>query len=178
MHPVAHPLRGLRAAAIAAVCVTSSLALHVAVGGAVPPVAGCLGTWAVVALLTFALSGRRWTFGRLLVVLGAGQLALHPLFEATSVGGSDAGYAPSAMAVAHLVSTLVLAASLAHGERALWRLAEAIETLLRPLLVLVDVADLGPECWRPVPVVVETAASAGRAEVPRAERAPPLPCSS
>lgn len=173
MHPVAHPLRGLRASAVAAFCVTSSLLLHVGAGGSVPPVAGYLVAWAVVAAVGYALSGRRWTFGRLLVLLGAGQLVLHPVFEYTSQG-AEAGYPPTTMAVAHLAATVLLAVVLAYGERVLWRLAAAAERLMRPLLVLLDAWGLVPAGgWRPVAVAVESAAPAGHAAVPRAERAPP-----
>ncbi|MQA04806.1 MAG: hypothetical protein GEV07_19485 [Streptosporangiales bacterium] len=157
---------------------TSSLALHVGAGGPVPPVAGFLVAWAVVAGVSYALSGRRWTFGRLLVLLGAGQLVLHPVFESTS-RGSEVGYAESTMAVAHLAAAVLLAIVLAYGERVLWRLAEAAEQLMRPLLVLVDATGLVPAGdWRPVAVAVERATPASHAALPRAERAPPALSSS
>ncbi|MQA76779.1 MAG: hypothetical protein GEU88_21225, partial [Solirubrobacterales bacterium] len=130
MHPAAGPGRALRAVVVAAVCVGCSLSAHVMAGGAAASHPMLFGTWLAVAAVAFALSGRPWTFGRLLAVLGGGQLVLHPLFDAT--GAPSASGSP-AMPLAHLAASLLLAVLLAHGDRALWRLCALILALLRPL---------------------------------------------
>lgn len=179
MQLAAGPWRGVRAAVVAVVCVSCSVLGHVAAGGGLPGAATLAGVWLAVAAVAFRLSAARWTFGRLLLVLGGGQMLLHPTF---AVAGSVrvahlGGPAPWLMAGAHLAAAVVLAVVLAYGDRALWRLAHLVQALLRPLAG--GVRGVG---------VVPTATSAGRVLVghshhlpvpldavaaPAAERAPP-----
>jgi hypothetical protein len=96
------PVRLLRALMVSATCVALSLAAHFAgaTSGvpAVPPVA-LAGLLAVVLLLTLALtalSGRRWTLGRSLVMLALSQAGLHAIF--TVLLPARQGLASDAMA--------------------------------------------------------------------------------
>lgn len=125
--------------------------------------------------VAYGLSGARWTFGRLLLVLGLGQVVLHPLFDLVNPAGSAAESA--VMVVAHLVVAVGLAGVMAHGDLVLWRLADVVRALLRPLAdlargvtVLPVAASGGPSSAAgrldlPVPTGVTLA--------PTAERAPP-----
>lgn len=70
------PWRVLRGLVVAAVVLGLSLAGHVLAGGAAPWQAVAVLAVATVAVFV-ALSGRQWGLGRLVVLLGAAQLALH-----------------------------------------------------------------------------------------------------
>lgn len=173
MQPAAGPWRVVRAAFVAVVCVACSVVAHVAAGGEVPGAGTVAGVCGGVGVLAYALSGRRWTFGRLLLVLGIGQIVLHPLFDLVNPPGAAAESA--GMVVAHLAAAVGLAAVMAHGDLVLWRLAAVVHALLRPLAgfagtVVVPVAPAGSSCAvggldLPVPTGVELA--------PTGERAPP-----
>lgn len=174
MHPAAYPWRGLRASTVAAFCVTGAVVLHVGAGGSPPSFAVFLAFWSAVAVLSFALSYDRWTFGRLFVLLGAGQAFLHPLLEAASASHPEVGYSPVLMAVAHLGSAFGCAAVLARGERALWRLAALADRLVLPLLaVLEPIAPVPSPVRRWVAVVDDGPVRRVGVCTRRAERAPP-----
>ena len=82
----AGPLRLLRASMVSATCVALSLATHLIGAGSgmhgmsVVAVLGLLMTTVLLTLVLAALSGRRWTLGRSLLALGAGQVVLHAIF--------------------------------------------------------------------------------------------------
>ncbi|MGH3094550.1 MAG: hypothetical protein ACRDMV_00950 [Streptosporangiales bacterium] len=136
MQPATGPLRALRALLVAAACLAVSLFGHAAAGGMVPSDRLLGIAWALLAIVAYLLSGRRWTFGRLLLVLGGTQTVLHPVFE---YGDAHAGMATEsvdaalAMSLTHLLAAGVLAVALARGDAALWRLFTAVASLLTPL---------------------------------------------
>jgi hypothetical protein len=139
MSPTRGLLRALRASIVSAVCTAACLAGHVLAGGSRP---GTLVLVIVVTLLcgaAFVGSRARWTFGRLLLLLGAGQVGFHLLFTVAgehpdTVGGHAPAPAELAgsvtMAAAHLVAALVLAGLLTWGESWLWRVVAALNTAL------------------------------------------------
>lgn len=138
-----------------------------------PSTAVLLGAWLAVAAPAFAFAGRRWTFGRLLVVQGCGQLVLHPLFDASA---SSPAAESTLMTVAHLVATLVLAGVLAWGDRVLWRLAAAVAALAKPLRAHHALVVLPVRAASRLPVTAFTRLPAplGVTRSPAAERAPPV----
>lgn len=187
MQLAAGPWRGVRAAVVAVVCVSCSVVGHVAAGGDLPGAATLGSVWLAVAAVAYRLSAARWTFGRLLLVLGGGQVLLHPTF-AVAAPASHAAPAPSAVAHVgghaswvmvggHLAAAVVLAVLLAYGDRVLWRLADVVQALLRPLARGVHGVDVVPTATsggrvltghcRHLPVPLDVVV------VPAAERAPP-----
>lgn len=136
----------MRALLVAVACLAVSLFGHAVAGGMVPS-PGLLGSaWAVLAIVAYLLSGRRWTFGRLLLVLGGTQSVLHPLFEYGALHDGMATESTSAalvMILAHLLAAVAVAAVFARGDTALWRLHAAVSTLLIPLATFLPSTVLG-----------------------------------
>jgi hypothetical protein len=117
-------LRLLRASLVSATSVALSLATHlIGTGSGMPgmPVVDVFGLLMTTVLLTTvlltlvltALSGRRWTLGRSLVALGAGQVAVHAIFTVlltsphdNSDGALTAGWL--SMTLAHTVAALLI----------------------------------------------------------------------
>lgn len=177
MQPASGPSRLVRALVVAAACVGITLSAHVFAGGMVVPARSLLLVYGAVCLVTYALSGRRWTLGRLLVAFGAAQVVLHPAFDLLT-GGMPMASTDAAMLAAHGVAALVLAVVLARGDVVLWRTADAVAALLRPLAALLRVlvpvrSDvLLTACPAPAP---DLRIPAGLVVAPGAERAPPRP---
>lgn len=175
MQPASAPCRLVRAFVVAAVCVGCMLSAHVLAGGMVVPARSLLLVYGAVGAVTYGLSGRRWTFGRLLVALGAAQVVLHPTFDLLA-GGAPMGSTDDTMLAAHGVAALVLAAVMARGDAVLWRTAQVVAALLRPLMARLRIpgpvaADaILPACPTPVP---DLRVPAGLVVAPSAERAPP-----
>jgi hypothetical protein len=177
MPPATGPLRIVRALVVAAACVGTTLSAHLFGGGMAPPARVLLLIWAAVALLAYAASGRRWTVGRLVLVFGLAQLVLHPVFDLAG-GMRPMASTDTAMLAAHGVAALVLAVVMARGDTVLWRTAEVIAALLRPLAAVFTY--LSPVAADAVPPAIPTPAPdqrvpAGLVVAPSTERAPPRP---
>lgn len=125
----AGPLRLLRALTVSATCVALSLASHLVGAGsgvvAVSMVAGIglLMTTILLTLVLMAVSGRRWTLGRSLVALGAGQVGLHAIFSLLlswphdhSTLGATGG---ASMALGHGAAALLVGVGIAVNDSAL-----------------------------------------------------------
>lgn len=141
------PLRFLRAFTVSATCVALTLAMHLIGAGSgvhrvsVVAVLGLLMTAVLLTLVLAAFSGRRWTLGRSLVALGAGQVGLHAIFSvllappyqhdpaamvggASMVGGAAMGSgAPmvggASMVLAHGVAVLLIGVAIAVNDSAM-----------------------------------------------------------
>ena len=174
MQPASGPWRVVRALVVAAACVGITLSAHLLAGGMDVPPRSLLLLYGAVGALTYALSGRRWTFGRLVVALGAAQVVLHPAFDL--LAGGTMGSMGTTMLAAHGVAALVLAAVMARGDAVLWRTAQVVAALLRPLLALlrllvpVQPDAVLPACPAPAP---DLRVPAGLIGAPSTERAPP-----
>lgn len=111
--------------------VTGALAVvaHSSADGRLPD-AGLV--FSLVALLTWACAGfarHELTAGRLLVLVGGGQLAMHLM---VSLAASRHAHEPdpSRMLAAHVVATLLTVAVLAAAERTVLSVARAIASVL------------------------------------------------
>lgn len=177
MQPAVGPLRLVRALVVAAVCVGITLSAHLLAGGMVVPARSLLVVHGAVAAVTYAVSAGRWSFGRLLVALGAAQIVLHPTFGLLA-GRAPMGSGDTRMLAAHGVAAFVAAAVMARGDALLWCTARVVAALLRPLvaslrvLVPVGTGAVEPPCPAPAPDPRITPGSAG---APITERAPPGP---
>lgn len=165
----------MRALVVAAACVGVTLSAHVFAGGMVLPPRSLLLVYAAVGAVTYAVSGRRWTFGRLLLALGAAQVVLHPAFDVLG-GGTPMGSTSATMVAAHLLAAVLLAMVMARGEAVLWRTAELVAELLRPLAAVfsirgpVPAGTVLPALPAPAP---ELRVPASLVVAPSTERAPP-----
>lgn len=152
-------LRLLRAGTLAVVMISLAALAHVLGGGALPG-GGVLTVLLGLVLVTcLVASGRRLGAPSIGAILGGGQLALHEAFALLGTTGADAaslghvvgsghhavlvthaGQAGSghhlslSMLLAHALATVVTAAVLARGERALWLLAGWLAPVIRLLL--------------------------------------------
>jgi hypothetical protein len=140
----AGPLRLVRALIVSATCVALSLASHVlGAGSGVPAFSvfaavGLLMTTVLLMLVMLAVSGTRWTLGRALLALGAGQVVLHAIFTVVLSSqvlssqvlssqvlsshhhGSTVGSAGgTSMALCHAVAALLVAVGIAANDSAL-----------------------------------------------------------
>ena len=130
----AGPLRLVRALIVSATCVALSWASHVlGAGSGVPAFSvfaavGLLMTTVLLMLVMLAVSGTRWTLGRALLALGAGQVVLHAIFTVVLSSqvlsshhhGSTVGSAGgTSMALCHAVAALLVAVGIAANDSAL-----------------------------------------------------------
>ena len=116
--PTAPMARALRALAVGAVVTTVAVLAHVLGHGTPPPVVALVPVVAVVAAVALAMSGRRWSFGALVLGVGTAQVAVHGL----SVYLTGDAHVSVAMIAAHVVATLVSCLLLSAGESLWWRL--------------------------------------------------------
>jgi hypothetical protein len=168
-------LRGVRAGLLAAVVVGLSLVSHRLAGGAAP---GAVPVLVLVMLTAVAIRGllrSRLALGRLLCLLGLGQLLLHYAFEQCALlvaapAHTHAADAPGPMLAAHVVATFAVSVILTHADRALWTLWSWLTMRSVPGTVL-DVVDrrLGTVVLTPA---VSAPPAPGRDAV--MGRAPPL----
>jgi len=118
--------RLLRGTSVGAAALATSVAGHLAGGGAAP-LAPVLAVMAAVAWVTgIVVAGRRVGFGRALVALLALQPVLHLTLTLTGhhhVVTSSVASSSGMMAVGHVVAALALAWWLAQGDALLWRAA-------------------------------------------------------
>jgi hypothetical protein len=156
----------LRAVALGLVAFTLGLAGHLAGGGAAPAALPSAGLAVGAMWVSIFLTGRRLGVLSLGAVLGGSQLVLHQGFTALApstgcavlagpdhhhvaaglVSCADHGlqtgghwpFSSALMVAAHVVATMLLAAVLAGGERALWFLAGLVgpARMPRPLAQL------------------------------------------
>lgn len=163
------PLRALRAALFAAVCVITAAVGHSFMSGHEVPVTGLLAAFAVTCGIAWTVGHRR----RGVFAVGGGLLAvqgvLHLVFGTAQGPGADhhrmsgeahqqfadassQGSSSLAMTAVHLAAALVCGLWLARGEAAFFRLARAVGALaftsLRLLLAVVRAPAL-PEPVRP-----------------------------
>lgn len=177
MPPATGPLRIVRALVVAAACVGITLSAHLFGGGAPVPARMLLLIWAAVALIAYAASGRRWTVGRLVLVFGLAQLVLHPAFDLAG-GMRPMASTDVPMLAAHGVAALVLAVVMARGDTVLWRTAQVVAALLRPLAAAFGVPGpvrtdaVLPASPAPAP---DPRVPASLVVAPGTERAPPRP---
>ncbi len=141
--------RSARAALLASVVLTLALVGHRLGGGALPTLAAVGGLWVALVGPCAVLARGRLRWPTLVSVLGTGQAGLHLAFGALTAApspiasGMPSGHdhmalhgiptlgADASMTLAHLGATVVTAALLAWGERALWALWERLRA--RPL---------------------------------------------
>ncbi|GAA2928276.1 hypothetical protein GCM10010446_10950 [Streptomyces enissocaesilis] len=171
------PLRALRAALFAAVCVIAAAVGHSSMSGHGVPVPGLLAAFAVTGGFAWAAGHRRRGVfavgggllavqGVLHLVLGTAQGAggghhrmsvthqqvMDPEAMAAAASAPAQGSSSLAMTAAHLAAALVCGLWLARGEAAFFRLARAVDasafTPLRLLLAVVRAPGL-PEPVRP-----------------------------
>ncbi|MET9516613.1 hypothetical protein [Streptomyces sp. NPDC002994] len=162
------PLRALRAALFAAVCVITTAIGHSFMSGHEVPVSGLFAAFAATGGLAWTTGHRRRGVfavgGGLLAVQGAlhlifgtaqGPASAHhqmPLAHDPAGAASGVGSSSLAMTAAHLAAALVCGLWLARGEAAFFRLARAVGALaftpLRLLLTVVRATGL-PEPVRP-----------------------------
>jgi hypothetical protein len=176
--PATGPLRIVRALVVATACVGVTLSAHLLGGGMPVPARMLLLIWAVVSVLSYAASGRRWTVGRLVLVFGLAQLILHPVFDLAG-GMRPMASMNAPMLAAHGLAALVLAAVMARGDTVLWRTAEVIAALLlSPLAAVfglpqpVRTESVPPASPAPAP---DQRVPASLVVAPSTERAPPRP---
>lgn len=133
-------VRWVRAIVLSTVIVVSTLAAHVAGGGALPDVSMLLPVCALVTASAAALVGRPLSWWRTAATLLGGQAALHSaiqLLPAPSMTADMGGHAAGdggghtvltgwtggvGMVLAHVAAALLVGAWLAAGERAVWAL--------------------------------------------------------
>ncbi|MFF0748423.1 hypothetical protein [Streptomyces sp. NPDC004267] len=96
------PLRALRAALFAAVCVTLAAVGHSSMSAHSIPVSSLLAAFAATTVLAWAAAGRRRGPAVLVPGLAAVQGALHLLFGAGEPGGTAAGAGSMAGSMAHM----------------------------------------------------------------------------
>ncbi|OEJ29681.1 hypothetical protein AS594_24590 [Streptomyces agglomeratus] len=177
MTDIRSPLRALRAALFAAVCVIPAAVGHSYMSGHEVPVSGLLAAFAVTGGLAWT-AGHRWhgaatVGGGLLAVQGILHLVFgtarepgaghhrmpvtshQPAMDPEAMAAAAAhgqGSSSLAMTAAHLAAALVCGLWLARGEAAFFRLARAVGALaaapLRLLLVVVRAPEL-PQPARP-----------------------------
>jgi hypothetical protein len=168
-------LRGVRAGLLATVVVGLSLVSHQLAGGAAPGVVPVLVLVMLTAVAIRGLLRSRLGLGRLLCLLGLGQLLLHFTFEqcallAAAPAHAHAADAPVPMLAAHVVATFAVSMVLTHADRALWALWSWLTMRSVPSTVL-GVVDRRRGVLVLVPVVSAPPAP-GRGAV--MGRAPPL----
>jgi hypothetical protein len=123
------PLRRARCAAVGVVTGALAVLAHTSADGHLPD-AGLV--FSLVALLTWACSGfarHELTPGRLLVLIGGGQLAMHLMMSlASSRHEHEAD--PVRMAASHVVATVLTVVVLAVAERTVLTVARALTSVL------------------------------------------------
>lgn len=173
------PLRLIRTAAFAAVCVLLAAAAHWLAGGSRPAPHTLLLGLGGVFVLAAALCGRERSQAQVGWLLTAAQFGLHELYGSDGTGyvaahlhGQQGLAEALGMLVAHLTATLLTGWWLSRGEAALWAL---LRRLVRRLLL--PRPPRTPPAARPLVPVVRVRAvppdPALRHSVLR--RGPPLP---
>lgn len=148
----AAPLRRARCAAVGAVTGSLAVLAHSTADGHLPD-AGLV--FSLVALLTWASSAfarHELTVGRLLALIGGGQIAMHFL---VSLAASRHDHDPSRMIASHVVATALTVLVLAAAERTVLALARAVASVLpRRLAPLPATAPLVVATPRRVPTTI------------------------
>ncbi|MET9627163.1 hypothetical protein ABZX92_06840 [Lentzea sp. NPDC006480] len=147
------PLRRVRCAAVGVVTGALAVLAHSTADGHLPD-AGL--AFSLVGLLTWACAGfarRELTPGRMLVLIGAGQLAMHFMMSLAASRHEHAD--PSRMVAAHVAATALTVVVLATAERTVLALARAVASVLpRRLTPLPATAPLVVATPRIAPAVI------------------------
>ncbi|MEO6089135.1 MAG: hypothetical protein ABIQ18_39085 [Umezawaea sp.] len=121
---------GVAGAATGALAVVA----HVEGNGALPGVGPVALPVLLLTAVAMGLAGRERGPAQLLLLVGAGQLAMHLLMSLTSARGVGHGEhtidTGPLMVAAHVLATLVVVAVLAGAERAVFAVAEALSSVL------------------------------------------------
>jgi hypothetical protein len=148
------PLRRARCAAVGVVTGALAVLAHTSADGHLPD-AGLV--FSLVALLTWACSGfarHELTPGRLLMLIGGGQLAMHLMMSLAS-SRHEPDPDPARMVAAHVVATALTVVVLAAAERVVLTVARALASVLpRRLTPLPATAPLVVATPRVVPAEV------------------------
>ena len=148
------PLRRARCAAVGVVTGALAVLAHTSADGHLPD-AGLV--FSLVALLTWACSGfarHELTPGRLLALIGGGQLAMHLMMSLAS-SRHEHEPDPARMVVSHVLATALTVAVLAVAERTVLTVARAIASVLpRRLTPLPATAPLVVASPRRVPTMI------------------------
>lgn len=123
------PLRRARCAAVGVVNGTLAVLAHSGADGQLPD-AGLV--FSLVALLTWATTGfarHELTAGRLLLLIGGGQLAMHVLVS-LAVSRHEHAADPAHMVASHVLATVLAVAVLTVAERTVLALARAVASVL------------------------------------------------
>lgn len=123
------PLRRARCAAVGIANGTLAVLAHSSADGRLPD-AGLI--FSLVALLTWATTGfarHELTAGRLLLLIGGGQLAMH-LLVSLAVSRHEHAANPLHMVASHVLATALAVAVLTVAERTVLALARAIASVL------------------------------------------------
>lgn len=154
--PTAGWARIVRVAVLGSASLVLAALAHLLGGGALPSLASSLPLLLFAGTVAALVTARRCRLPVLLPILGAGQVLLHLLFEASSrasgagastVSAAHTGHelCPAGLAAAaqppswlmlagHVLATALTAWVLARGEAALWRLADLFIRAARPQL--------------------------------------------
>ena len=119
--------RVVRAAVVSFVALSLAIGGHMYGGGAPPAWQSFALVWAIAGVLSWALSGHRWTPRELTAVLIIVQAVMHML---CAFGPRATAMGPS-MLTGHVLATAVSVGLLRYGEEAVWRIADAL--LLRTI---------------------------------------------
>lgn len=148
------PLRRARCAAVGVVTGALAVLAHSTADGRLPD-AGLV--FSLVALLTWACTGfarHELTPGRLLLLVGGGQLAMHVLVS-LAVSRHEHEGSPARMVASHVVATVLTVVVLAVAERTVLAVARAIASVLpRRLTPLPATAPLVVATPRRLPAAV------------------------
>lgn len=146
------PLRRARCAAVGVVTGALAVLAHTSADGHLPD-AGLIGS--LVALLTWATAGfarHELTAGRLLALVGGGQLAMHLML---TLARSQHEHSASRMLASHVLATALTVAVLTAAERTVLTLARAVASVLpRRLIPLPATAPLVVATPRLVPTTI------------------------
>lgn len=159
----ARPLSPRLVRGLSAALLTTFAALlgHIAGGGVVPSLAGLAAPFALSALASTALVGRRLSPPRLVAAVVASQVLFHNLFV-LGADGAAASHAHhgAAMWISHLAVAVVTASFLYRGELALHGLRELGERLTAWLRHRLAVPELLPVAVAPARIRVSDARGA------------------
>ncbi|MGW4212066.1 hypothetical protein ACWEIJ_29005 [Lentzea sp. NPDC004789] len=148
------PLRRARCAVVGVVTGALAVLAHTTADGELPDTGLVV---SLVAMLTWACTGfarRELTPGRMLALIGGGQLAMHFVMS-LAASRHDHHAEPSRMVAAHVAATVLTVVVLAAAERTVLALARAVASVLpRRPAPLPATAPLVAVTPRPLPSVV------------------------
>jgi hypothetical protein len=135
-----------RSAVVALSAIGLALLGHLIGGGATPGQGALTMPVLVVLLVSYGLSGRRWTIGPLVAVLLGAQVLFHVVFAGAthshhatfaSAGAMATGHPALPMVVGHIAAAMVTALLLRRGEDWLWDLVALLARAWRAARIAV-----------------------------------------